>query len=455
MKTTSLQDTFSSQIENFININNLLPLPVALIQLDSNLTFLHANNAFAEIIEYSQSEIFSELSNSLLFLTLSSDREILHSAIFECKSSGKKKSFLAKISNKLNSYKILNFSVQILHQSTDLLQNGKSIENNSENQTIIITAQNVCEHINLADELKREKEFISVLQDISFHNTFDYDVVSQKIYLSKNLAIKLQLPEIIENPSTAFLDIQLLAPDSLNIFNYYIDQEIGKDYEKEIHFIVKNSKHLWYNVTYRIVGNEKNEKVRIIGALTDITKQKETMRDLVEKSEQDQLTKLYNKITTEYLINESLKKRRLLDNGYALMIVDIDNFKEINDTFGHLFGDEVLKSIASDLKMLFRADDVLGRIGGDEFFIFVKNFQSFEFIEKKSNSVCAAFRRTYTDNGKCVEISSSIGIAFCPNHGKTFEELYKSADLALYEAKKLGKNRFVLFDEKASYLNFN
>ncbi len=185
---------------------------------------------------------------------------------------------------------------------------------------------------------------------------------------------------------------------------------------------------------------------KAIGFIEDIEESEQEKEALREMSELDSLTGVYNKGTTENLIQKTIAQSSNADSMHALLIIDLDNFKSINDTFGHQFGDDVIKSSADYLKSAFRRDDVVGRVGGDEFFVLMKNITNKQLIIDKSRAICAYANKSITSNGKTVDISSSIGIAIFSEHGKTFEELYKNADIALYHAKKEGKNNFQFYN---------
>jgi len=130
------------------------------------------------------------------------------------------------------------------------------------------------------------------------------------------------------------------------------------------------------------------------------------------------------------------------------MFIDIDNFKGVNDSLGHLYGDSILIQLADTLKPMFRTNDIIGRIGGDEFFVFLKDLYSEKLISDKAKEICKQFHRVYEENGVSCEISASIGIAVFPKHGYTLDTLYRNADTALYLSKEKGKNGFTIFDER-------
>ena len=128
-----------------------------------------------------------------------------------------------------------------------------------------------------------------------------------------------------------------------------------------------------------------------------------------------------------------------------MFIIDIDNFKTINDTQGHLFGDVVLLEIAKVIKEAFKVTDLIGRIGGDEFVVFLKDISSIKMIESKAKEVCSACRTLYTGSNQKQKISCSIGISLFPKHGVTYKSLVRTADEALYITKGFNKNDYTIY----------
>lgn len=134
--------------------------------------------------------------------------------------------------------------------------------------------------------------------------------------------------------------------------------------------------------------------------------------------------------------------------SHALLICDVDRFKSVNDRFGHPCGDRVLRAIVANLHSVLRADDLIGRIGGDEFAIALKNVPSRDALLSRLPALCRSARAPLR-NGDTVTVS--IGGAMFPADGSTFDALYEHADLALYAAKRAGRNRFACHgDEKST-----
>ncbi|HZK37495.1 MAG TPA: GGDEF domain-containing protein [Clostridia bacterium] len=186
--------------------------------------------------------------------------------------------------------------------------------------------------------------------------------------------------------------------------------------------------------TFKSIGlNIHDDKGRldfIVGKIIDISEEIEEKEKLIIKSKIDGLTGLYNAITTKELINENIRNRGNHETD-ALIIVDCDNLKHINDTYGHLAGDRVLKNISTGLKLTFRQNDIIGRVGGDEFCIYIKNIPSISLIKSKCDQLNVLIQQINED----FYISVSSGMALLKKES-TYEELFEKADKVLYEAKK-------------------
>lgn len=160
----------------------------------------------------------------------------------------------------------------------------------------------------------------------------------------------------------------------------------------------------------------------------------------------DSLTGLYNKTTTRNTIVEYLNVSK--NETHALFVIDIDDFKVVNDRYGHLTGDNLLKNIASNIKEIFREDDVVGRFGGDEFVVFMRNIPSNEALVDKANSLCKVLNKNFV--GSYGSISGSIGIAIFPQNGTDYYSLFESADKAMYSAKRQGKNCYCIYEDNVN-----
>ena len=169
-------------------------------------------------------------------------------------------------------------------------------------------------------------------------------------------------------------------------------------------------------------------------------------RQLEEKADSDLLTGLGNKLATERRIKEYMADYP--DSLAVMFVLDIDNFKKINDTMGHAFGDEVLRELGRQIGVNFRVTDIIGRTGGDEFTIFLKNLKDDSNTIREAQKLEYFFRHFQVGDYVKYSATASIGAAVFPADGSDFETLYKAADAALYKAKKRGKNQLAFFDDR-------
>ena len=176
----------------------------------------------------------------------------------------------------------------------------------------------------------------------------------------------------------------------------------------------------------------------LLGIQTDSNQEN---RILAEKSNIDRLTGLYNKLSFEEQAHEFLDHRGI-GVGAVLMIIDFDNFKHVNDSYGHLVGDQILKRFGEILSSNFRVTDVVGRVGGDEFMVLLRNSMPAEEVARKCEVI--EHELNVSRIGEAGGFSCSIGVV-TDEKGFTFNELYLLADDALYEAKARGKKQFVLW----------
>ena len=182
---------------------------------------------------------------------------------------------------------------------------------------------------------------------------------------------------------------------------------------------------------------------RIIGSILDISEEKEKTSRLIKQSQIDGLTGLYNRITIEHLINEACQNNP--DSSLILFVIDVDDFKKVNDTYGHASGDEALINVSKALRKCFRSDDLIGRIGGDEFVVLMKaNTNVYkELPTQKISMLKNMLSNIHIQKDINFVIHCSIGISIHPQDGTNYKELFTWADHSMYEAKKHGKNTFV------------
>jgi len=164
------------------------------------------------------------------------------------------------------------------------------------------------------------------------------------------------------------------------------------------------------------------------------------------------LTNLYNRREFEDLLDKSLSNAARNKQALALLLIDLDNFKSTNDTFGHVHGDKLLKQFAQRVILLIRNGDILSRVGGDEFTLIAPNIKSPGAARHMAERILNELNNPYPINGKLITVTVSIGISMYPSDGKTTDDLLRKADLAMYKSKSCGKNNYQFYTNQLSSL---
>lgn len=196
----------------------------------------------------------------------------------------------------------------------------------------------------------------------------------------------------------------------------------------------------WVHNDIRFIVDVDSGHLCAMLSAKDIDEEKREEQKLVTAARMDRMTMLYNRQTTMDSIVRILHDEP--ENNHVLFMIDVDNFKNLNDTKGHQAGDEFLIDLAAEIKRSFRETDIVGRIGGDEFFALMRNVPGDSITIRKAQELLNTIQEVCADYAD-LNLSSSIGISMYPQDGTTLEELYAQADVALYEAKRKGKNRFM------------
>jgi diguanylate cyclase (GGDEF)-like protein/PAS domain S-box-containing protein len=201
----------------------------------------------------------------------------------------------------------------------------------------------------------------------------------------------------------------------------------------------------------RTVVRDSNQNARyLVSLIDDITERKNSQAKIERLALYDALTDLANRNLFREKVEESLARLRRVGNEFAIFQLDLDNFKSVNDTYGHHAGDILLREVATRIKATIREVDIAARLGGDEFAMLILLGREVEKggAEKLAGRLVEVLSAPYHIEGQAVAIGCSIGIAFAPKHGDRGDEILKNADLALYKAKNEGRNCFRVYDEK-------
>lgn len=295
------------------------------------------------------------------------------------------------------------------------------------------------------DELYGDYELFNFGAQISDIIFFKIDIVHDTIrFLGSNLKF-FKNREVIKNYVDVIERNNLIHKDDKVVFEQAVEKlKLGISAPVSFRLQYSEQKIIWYSIAYTIILDEKNKPTFAIGKMNNIQESKE----LEDKASVDLLTSCLNKVTFESYTKTLINLQKMDPSvQHAFMIIDIDNFKSVNDNLGHFFGDILLKEISGKIKRIFRETDFIGRIGGDEFAVIMKNITDEKIIIQKMGEILEELEGYYQGENTKYHVSGSIGVALFPRDGQIYEEIYQNADAALYQSKYTGKNKFTIFNK--------
>lgn len=298
-----------------------------------------------------------------------------------------------------------------------------------------------------ADSLRQSEQRYRVVEEFSEGVVFEANLLTDELRFNKNYQEVFGHPPILKKTGDFAMVQPLVHVDDAHDFARFGQRMLegdptGGGIDYRICGIAEQP--VWHRLEYRTITNSNGRPTKIIGRVRNIDAEKIRMLGLQIMAESDSLTGLCNNAAFKEKVNHYLQNDGM--NGtHILIIIDLDNFKSVNDTFGHAEGDRILQLFGAKIKPLFRTSDVIGRIGGDEFAVFVKDFPLKQAISAKADDICDLVT-ILGGSHENFTLTCSIGISIYKRDGKNFIELFKKADTALYQAKRCGKGRFAIYD---------
>ncbi|NCO75609.1 MAG: EAL domain-containing protein [Cyanobacteria bacterium] len=229
----------------------------------------------------------------------------------------------------------------------------------------------------------------------------------------------------------------------------------GKEWQGEFHNIKKNGELYWEKALISPIFNSAGVITHYMAVKEDITEKKQQDILLQYQAKYDHLTKIPNRNYALEKVNYLLNQARETQSNLGLMFLDLDHFKEVNDSLGHDFGDELLIQATERMKKALRNTDLLARLGGDEFLIAIPCIEKFSDLEVITKKIIDLLNLPFDIFNHQVFVSASIGITVFPHDGNNLKQLIRNADLAMYEAKKNGRNQSKFYQYQMSKIEIN
>lgn len=244
------------------------------------------------------------------------------------------------------------------------------------------------------------------------------------------------------------------APHCISDDQRIMSDEVGK-YDYEERFIQMDGNIRWLSMSKVPFKDEGKEVIGILGAYIDITEQKETLKtmqlakdELGYQAQHDSLTGLPNRLLYMDRLEHAIQKAKRAGEKVAVIFIDLDRFKQINDSLGHEIGDKVVQMLGTRLKNILRDEDTIARFGGDEFTILIESITQSSDIVDLTGKILESMEKTFDVNGHYLHLTLSAGISFYPDDGDTVELLLRNTDTAMYRAKEEGRNAYQFYTQE-------
>lgn len=402
---------------------------------DEPLTLLQTSDSFLQLTGYTREEIRTELHNSFRALIDPRDYE---NTLWEVREQ------LRHGCDKELQFRLLRKNAEPIW----VLDKGRYLQDEWGRQYFCCILVDISESKRIAEEFRLSLQRYEIIMNQTQDIIFEWNIATDELTFSENWKQYLGYPRqitvsgLLDEKNTNFY------PEQRSLFADLCRRiRTGQAYiEDELQLHDVHHQPNWFRIRVTTQLDENQKPIKAIGILSNIDEDKQRAQKLLEKAQRDPLTQYYNKETAQTLIQDWLSTQPAQN---ALMIIDIDDFKIVNDTLGHLFGDAFLIEATSRIRQLFRSEDILGRVGGDEFLVFMKNIPDKELAEKKARQIIEAFQSIEFHNQKILKVSCSIGIAMTSPVNPNFHYWFHRADQALYSMKSQGKNQYAFYNQLA------
>jgi diguanylate cyclase (GGDEF)-like protein/PAS domain S-box-containing protein len=291
--------------------------------------------------------------------------------------------------------------------------------------------------------LERSEERFRRIVHNAEEGIWEIDAASRTSFVNPKMAQMLgySIEEMLEQPLVAFMDEEGRIILERNI----AQRQRGVSERHEFKFIRKDGRDLWATLATNPIFDADGSYRGALALVTDVTASRASAELVWHQANFDELTALPNRHMFNDRLGQEIKKARREGSQLALLFIDLDDFKQVNDTLGHHQGDAVLVEAARRIGLCVRSSDTVARLGGDEFTVILSGLDQPDSVDRIAASMLALLGSPVTLDAASPSVSASVGIALYPADAATPEDLLRSADQAMYAAKQGGRNRYSYF----------
>lgn len=401
---------------------------------DSGMTIQEMNHGFCRMLGYSEAEVREQFQGRYRNLIYAGDREKV----------------LRQIREQLRAGNVVEMEYRALGKDGNtvwLLDRGRLTKDLNGRDALFHILVDVTESRRAKEELRGIQERYQLILEQTEDIVVDWDIVRDTLTVSDNWRKKFGYQPFGEELTKQISLRSHIHPDDLAECTALLrEMSGGKLYgEKEVRIADCAGRYRWCRIRVAAQKDEMGHPLRAVGVVADIEEEKRRSEFLQNRAERDGLTGFYNQEAGRQRARQLLESQGA-GRTAALYMIDMDNFREVNERYGHSFGNVVLQEVSSRLRRLFPGGDVLIRVGGDEFLILAPGTEE-AAAREQGRKIQEALQDICGQNMIRFRFSCSIGISLCPDDGEDFETLYRKGCRALLSAKRRELCKYVLYKD--------
>lgn len=403
-----------------------------ILLFDEKLTLLHGNSHFFDVFEASEETRHSHFSN---YFSNGFQPDIREELLGEIHQKLKESThFLTEMKVITSSGKEIWYSLELQRRTLDFSGVDK----------IMAYLVNIERYVKIESDFKSINQYFCAIQELSDDLLYRIDIKNATLIRrekTENQANLFGMNIVARNFPESVCESGVIHEDDIPTYLEFGHKALkGIPSTAEVRMKSKSGEFGFRRIICVPVTDDRGIVQEMLGKVVNI----QGVRELEEKANHDALTNALNKRAmlevTSHLLEQSTKS-----DCHGLLFLDLDDFKYVNDNLGHSFGDHLLHVLGIRLHENTLSGDLVGRVGGDEFVILLRNIPSADMLKGKSERLLRTISELIVDGDKSHSIGGSIGIAIYPDHGATYEELYEKADRSLYRSKEKGKNTVTIY----------